>query len=120
MKTTIIYFGLIVSLFGNTVLANSKSNDRIGSFESVLSFDKGVRLTKPEVAVESDTTQLNEVLAPIASADKNELDLVVAEGYKITESQPQEYQVLTIQPTIKDTILFNESVIESDTLQNRF
>ncbi|MEN9337458.1 MAG: hypothetical protein RLZZ500_2445 [Bacteroidota bacterium] len=118
MKTPFIYFGLMVSLLGNLAFAHSNSNVHFTKSESVASFDKGARLTKPEATIESDSENLDQIIAPIAAPKNSETDTLVIEGLKITEDQPQTYQLLTLQPTIMDTILFNESVIESNTFRN--
>lgn len=113
MKTTIFYFGLFVSLLGN-ISATHANTKVVVDANRTFTFENGTRLSKPELVNDLDGAFLSELSQIIVSPEKASFEEEVNEGYKIIDAQPQVYQLLTVQPTIKDTIRFNEAVIDSE------
>lgn len=121
MKTTKMYLGLAVLLVSNFALAHGDLEQFQMEVEgsNVTAYLAKEKISKPETASEMDAQTLQYVLAPVAGNYQKSAEEEIEDGYKITETAPQTYQWLTIEPTLEDMVRFNESVIESNQWQQQ-
>jgi hypothetical protein len=116
MKTTKMYLGLAVLLVSNFALAHGDLEQFQMEAEdsNVTAFVAKEKICKPEIASETDEQTLQYVLAPLAGHYQKSTEEEIENAYKITDTAPQSYQWLTIEPTLEDMVRFNEAVIESN------
>lgn len=121
MKTTKMYLGLAVLFISNFALAHGDLEQFQMEAEdsNVTAFVAKEKISKPETASEIDVQTLQYVLAPVVGHYQKSTEEEIEEGYKITDTSPQSYQWLTIEPTLEDMVRFNESVIESNQWQQQ-
>ncbi|MCZ8145011.1 hypothetical protein [Flavobacterium sp.] len=121
MKTTKMYLGLAVLFISNFALAHGDLEQFQMEAEdsNVTAFVAKEKISKPETASEIDAQTLQYVLAPVVGHYQKSTEEEIEEGYKITDTSPQSYQWLTIEPTLEDMVRFNESVIESNQWQQQ-
>lgn len=117
MKTTIIYFGILATMFVNTTVANGIAKEdqnldqvALESNLDVTNVTIGITLKKQEVTSEVNFTALS--TNPTKSIEE-----VIEEDKKITEFQDEAYQTLVDESAIEVVIKEDNQIIEN-TLTN--
>ena len=120
MKKTIIYLGILASLFATPSFANAIELDQQNLETEVLKTESkmynnvtsGINLSKPAIVLESEE-QIVKSIAVVSSHYKRSNEEIILEDKKITESQNDLYLPLTIEPTVEDYIKLDNQIIES-------
>lgn len=120
MKKSIIYLGILATMFMNASFANkievqqqNQLTDIVkvaGTTEPSISAENG--LTKPKINLESQS-KIKETIAVISSNYKKTIEEVIQEDKKITDSQQEIYQPLNLGFTIDEIIKFDNQVIDN-------
>ena len=116
MKTTIVYLGILATMFVNTTVANGiAKEDQNQNFDQVttesnidsVSYNFESTLKKPEVTSESEVSLTYTILS------SKSIEETIAEDKKITEYQDEFYYPLIIDRTIEEVIKEDNQIIET-------
>ncbi len=117
MKSTIVYLGILATMFVNTTVANGiAKEDQNQNFDQVTTASNldaatttfEITLKKPEVTSELEVSFTDLVTNPTKSMDE-----IIEEDKKITEFQDEDYQPLVDDTAIEEVIKEDNQIIES-------
>ncbi len=120
MKKSIVYLGILASMFVNSSFAKAVEFDQqiveteVSRTDPKTDFNLSVEnnLSKPKVNLESEE-RLMVSTEVISTHYKKSIEIIVEEDKKITENQAQLDQSFLIEPTIENYIQLNNQIIES-------
>lgn len=127
MKTTIVYLGILSTMFINMTSANIVVKEQ-QSFETEIANSKTVQILRSDLVVENNSITLKKQTINIESeislmdsiakivVVSNSIENSIAEDKKITESQDEVFQPLYLDRTVEETINEDNQIIESNIL----
>lgn len=121
MKTTIIYLGILATMFVNTAVANGiakeNQNQNFDQDATVSSLDSGVNFVEITFKKPVITSEIEVSLSDLVSNQTKSIEEIIEEDKKITDYNYKEYQLLFIDRTIEEVINEDNQIIEN-TLTN--
>lgn len=120
MKSTIVYLGILATMFVNTTVANGiakeDQNSDLAATESNIDSVSSTfenTLKKPEVTSESES------IVNVTTNSKS-TEEIIEEDKKITEYQDEFYYPLIIDRTVEEVIKEDNQIIESTVTDQAF